>query len=71
LWGETEEGRAALEEACGDFNVGDLSGYTPAGMGHNDGLSRCLLAVGITHVDVEVYSQDGVVRGWAFNTRLV
>jgi hypothetical protein len=70
LWADTEESQAALEEASGDFNVGDVAQHTPAGMGHEDGLSRCLPDAGISHLDIDVYSQDRVVRGWAFDTRL-
>jgi hypothetical protein len=70
LWAGTEEGKHALEEASGDFNVGDLAHHTPAGTGRDDSLSRCLLEAGITHLDIDVYSQDGVAKGWAFDTRL-
>jgi hypothetical protein len=69
-WAESGEGGAALGEASGDFNAGDLSAYTPAGLGHEGAVSRCLVDAGITHLDIDVYSQEGVVRGWAFETRL-
>jgi hypothetical protein len=71
MWARTEQGRAALAEAPRDFNVGDLSQFTPAGMGREDDLSLSLLAVGVTHLDIDVHSQDGVVRGWDYDTPLV
>jgi hypothetical protein len=70
LWAETEEGQDALAEASGDFNVGDLAEHTPAGSGQEDDLSRCLVAAGITYLDIDVYSQEGVARGWSFDTPL-
>ncbi len=70
LWVETEEGHNALDAAAEDFNIGDLAEFTPAGTGPDDTLSHCLGRVGITYLDIDVYSQDGVVQGWTYDTPL-
>ena len=69
-WSKSDEGSEALADAAGDFNVGDLVNYTPAGLGRHGELSRCLTGTGITFLNVEVYSQGYVMPGWDFDTHL-
>src|SRR5207237_188757 len=41
-WSKTDAGRQAVDAPEGDFNVGNLANYTPAGMGYRNRLSECL-----------------------------
>ena len=71
LWKKCVVGLEAMEDTSGDFNVGDPADYTPAGEGclHDD-LSACLAQVGISYLNIDVYSQDGAAPGWDFDTLL-
>ena len=53
-WGETEDGRLAIEESCYDFNFGDLANEQ-----ENEGLIKCLEEQGIKNLSVEIVDQSG------------
>ena len=70
-WAKTKEGRQACEEASDDFNVGDLSNHTPAGMGLRGSLGECLLDQGITYLDIDCYCDDQPALPWSYDSVLM
>lgn len=53
-WGNTEDGKLAIQESCYDFNFGDLANEQ-----ENEGLIKCLEEQGIKNLSVEIVDQSG------------
>jgi hypothetical protein len=77
-WRKTPEGKEASEFASGDFNIGDLANFTPAGRGmvNNDrrgSLNALLVKYGVEYLDIDVYSDGGGFnpQNWTFDTVLM
>jgi hypothetical protein len=66
-WRETAGGRAAWQESCGDFNIGDLSDAPY----EREPLRDILVRHGITYLNVETYCDCEPVWGWNFDTALM
>lgn len=65
FWHQNDpEGQQAWQYSSGDFNLGDLAGWS------NEGLTKALEAVGIHDFSLEVESHDYLCTHWTYDTVL-